>query len=132
MRLIFYCVVNVIVLCTMLNAFNFQLAQGLDRGKPNRASSVLVWDVIRETGSRQQFDANTNSEFSSGLPADSLYNIDKFIGDIYIKDRRMQSFCDRPLCDACILGFSVTSLYLFLLCFASLTLNIFVLYLRPK
>ncbi|KAL5112306.1 GATOR complex protein MIOS [Taenia crassiceps] len=77
------------------------LAQGLDRGKPNRASSVLVWDVIRETGSKQQFDANANSEFSSGLPADSLYNMDKFVSDIYIKDRRMQSFCDRPLCDAC-------------------------------
>ncbi|VDK35613.1 unnamed protein product [Taenia asiatica] len=77
------------------------LAQGLDRGKPNRASSVLVWDVIRETGPKQQFDVNANSEFSSGLPADSLYNMDKFVSDVYIKDRRMQSFCDRPLCDAC-------------------------------
>ncbi|KAL5967447.1 GATOR complex protein MIOS [Taenia solium] len=90
-----------IVLCTASNAFNFQLAQGLDRGKPNRASSVLVWDVIRETGPKQQFDVNANSEFSSGLPADSLYNMDKFVSDVYIKDRRMQSFCDRPLCDAC-------------------------------
>nr|CDS16421.1 WD repeat containing protein mio [Echinococcus granulosus] len=77
------------------------LAQGLDRGKHNRASSVLVWDVIRETGAKQQFATNANSEFSSGLPADSLYNMDKFAGDTYVKDRRMHSFCDRPLCDAC-------------------------------
>ena len=85
----------------LASKFVFQLAHGLDRTKNNRASSILVWDVIRETGAGQQSDANSISEFSNGLPADSLYNMEKIAHDIYPKDKNVQYFCDRPLCDAC-------------------------------
>ncbi|KAM7541532.1 hypothetical protein Aperf_G00000038674 [Anoplocephala perfoliata] len=80
------------------------LAQGLDRGKNNRIPSVLVWDVIRETGSKEQLHAGkTNTELSGGrLPPDSLYNIDKIASEIRVKGKDSKSFCDRPLCDACL------------------------------
>ena len=85
--------------------FALQLAHGLDRAKNNRSSSIFVWDVIRETGAKRQTDVNSVSGFSNGFPADSLYNMEKFASDIYAKDRHIQYFCDRPLCDACRLSY---------------------------
>ncbi|KAM3187829.1 hypothetical protein ACTXT7_001526 [Hymenolepis weldensis] len=78
------------------------LAQGLDRGKPNRTPSVLIWDVIRETGAKDQSEAKPNTEFSNGLPPSSLYNMDKIPSEISAKGKDVLPFCDRPLCDACL------------------------------
>ncbi|VDO03329.1 unnamed protein product [Rodentolepis nana] len=78
------------------------LAQGIDRGKHNRTPSVLVWDVIRETCAKDQSDAKPSTEFSNALPPNSLYNMGKISSEVSAKGKDTQSFCDRPLCDACL------------------------------
>nr|CDS34128.1 WD repeat containing protein mio [Hymenolepis microstoma] len=78
------------------------LAQGIDRGKHNRTPSVLVWDVIRETCAKDQSEAKPNTEFSNSLPPNSLYNMDKVSSEVSAKGNDSLSFCDRPLCDACL------------------------------